>query len=198
MANKKIDARIAKATQAHCEAKRNHITLRGKQSADLLADLLTKPLKERFAALAPDAQGSVTLVASDRLKLLKSIGERAGRERTIDVGFASRFEVFRSRLRYRSWTFIVSGILLAAVVASFAVALMRTPRMWVEVVGPSFQKTSVLHPDGSKTDETIYPSSERYQLMRIEGDVALLRKWVAGSGYEYFSVPVEALQASSA
>ncbi len=70
---KNIDQRIASAAKAKDEAKRAHLAQRKKDSAELLAVLLTKSLDQRFAALAPGAQGSITLTAADRYALLKSI-----------------------------------------------------------------------------------------------------------------------------
>ncbi len=74
------------------------------------------------------------------------------------------------------------------------VAYRRTPMMLVEVAGTELQQASVVHPDGSRTMETFYPHRQKYQLLRIENGVALLRSWVSGLGYEFFSLPTEVLE----
>ena len=64
--------------------------------------------------------------------------------------------------------------------------------MDVEITGSETRRLSVLHPNGSTTEETFTPYARQYQLMRTKAGIGLLRGWVPSSGYEYFSVPEDA------
>lgn len=195
MVNKRIDGRISAAKRAHRDATKHLASLGEQQSAELLAELLRGPISVRFAALTSGGlKGRPDLVAADRLKLLESIRKPVGEKHAIDVGFASRFEVFRARMRYRMVPMIVGCTLLALLATLSWIAFARTPMMRVYVVGQADWVARVTHPDGTVTEDTIRPGAEKYELMDVQGEYGRLRKWVSGSGYDRFYLPVRILR----
>lgn len=194
MPNRKIEERIAAARTAHRDAAATDRAARRATSSKLLKTLLAKPDTERLDALAPGSKIASHLVAEDRLKLLKSMRKQEIKFRTIAADFATPFELFRSRLRFRIWPIIVCGLVLASGIAIAAVAYVRTPEALVVVAGGMLWDVTRTHPDGTSETDTIDARKKTvYGMVRREGDMGVLRVWAPGRGYDTFKLPLSTL-----
>lgn len=189
-----IEKRIAAAERAAQQAEAAYLAARKANSAELLATLLTEPRKAREAALAKGGSAIGGLVAADRRRLMRSLRKSDKAERQIVGGFASSLEMWRSRLRYKLLPAVVSVLALIAIVVLGAVAYSHTPIDEVIVVGPMDWKVDIRHANGTLTRETIKPGAESYGVMKYDGNLAVIRRWVDNEGYETFSLPIDTLE----
>jgi len=153
--------------------------------------LLALPVDDRFAALAkPD----LPLTDAHRRELVRSVKETRPPKSPIAINTATKWAIWRSRLRFR--VFSVASITAGLIVVGghFLVALNQTPKQLVESAFDYDVQGNWRISDGRVFAIPIKPGV-RYQLVRIEAEYGDLRLWSPPFGYGEMRVPLAWLQA---
>ncbi len=155
------------------------------ESKRLADNLLRGSADARFDALSDD---KLTLTASDRRRLVRSLAGKEPPRRMVAVGTASRWALIRSRLPYRSRRLMLSGVMLLGAVAATLVARSHTPEGMVLSNYPYEIPVAFTVKDGQIPFDKLQPDKQ-YGLVRQENGEAVLRQWVPGIGYAEAHVP---------
>ncbi|WP_158809657.1 hypothetical protein [Beijerinckia sp. L45] len=180
------EAQAAAARKADAAAKRE-------ASKKALDRLLKKPMSERFESIADP---KLALTPAHRRELVRSLENAVPEQRAIIATTASRFEIWRARLPYRVIPLAMAGAVIIALFASAVTAYRHTPKQWVVIDSTEPVRVDWTSPEGLMSSETAAPGS-KYVLARIEGNVAILRYWVSGTGYAEGRVPLQYLRAAN-
>jgi hypothetical protein len=145
-------------------------------------------VSKQFSAFEDDKD----LLPEDRRRLrehLESLTSSHSGERAVApaVGTASRFEIWRSRLRYRLVPVATKAVVSAIFVISFAVAAWRTPQDWVA----SRNNRDVVWTLNGAQYEAPLVAGRTYPRMRSEADQSTIRDWVPRVGYAETTIPTE-------
>jgi hypothetical protein len=189
-ANKGLDARYDAAKGDAARAAKEDSDVKRAESKLLLDGLLRKSVAERFRAVADSGP---KLFRVHRRELMRSLQSEAPAKRTIAAATASRFEIWRSRLRHRRFALAMVGFAVVTILILGVTAYRHTPQRWVTVKSEQDLPVSWVGLDGETSNGTIKPES-RYVLSRIEGDLGVLQIWVANRGYLEIRLPVKFLQ----
>jgi hypothetical protein len=160
---------------------------RTQDSAAKLARLLKLDAASRFEALA---DGTIDLVPFDRRRLVRSLKGHVPARRVITGGTATRWALFRSRLRYRKRPLILSGLTLGWALVVIVVAWSNTPVGTVVSVYPQNVPVVFKLPNGFVAADQMVPN-QPYGLVRQGNGEAVLRQWIPGLGYAEAHVPAD-------
>ena len=160
---------------------------RTNDSGAKLTRLLRLDAPARFEALA---DGEIDLVPSDRRRLVRSLKGQAPARRVITGGTATRWAIFRSRLRYRKRPLILSGLALGWALVAVVVAWSNTPVGTVVSVYPQNVAVVFKLQNGFVAADQMVPN-QSYGLVRQGNGEAVLRRWIPGLGDAEAHVPAE-------
>lgn len=178
--------RLAEAAAAAEAAARRAGETASEDSRALTDRLLAGGIEARFTALS---DAGLQLMQADRRRLLVSLAGREPPRRTIPVGTASRWALIRSRLPYRVTALASSGLMAAVLVTGVLVARANTPLGMVVSDASRDLPLAFALKDGRVVFYTL-EAGKAYPFVRQEGDMAVLRRWVPGTGYAEARVPV--------
>lgn len=180
------EERRAEAAAAAEAAARRADKTAAEDSRMLTDRLLAGGVEARFDALS---DAGLNLTQADRRRLLISLAGKEPPRRTIPAGTASRWALIRSRLPYRVTALASTGLMAALLVTGVLVARANTPLGMVVSNASQDLPLAFSLKDGQVVFHTL-EAGKAYAFVRQEGDVAVLRRWVPGTGYAEGRVPV--------
>ncbi len=160
------------------------------ESRKLTAGLLRGSADARFDALSDD---TLTLTASDRRHLVRSLAGKEPPRRVIPAGTASRWALIRSRLPYRAGRLTLFGLAILGVTAALLVARSNTPEGLVLSTYPYDVPAAFVLNNGQIAFDKLEPN-KRYGLVREGNGEAVLRQWVQGVGYAEAHLPADSVR----
>ncbi|RYB01654.1 hypothetical protein [Lichenibacterium ramalinae] len=172
------EAAAAKAAQAAGE---RHV----EDSRKLADRLLAGAPDARFAALS---DAGLELTPADRRRLLCSLTGKEHTPRVVPAGTASRWALIRSRLPYRVGALASAGFMFAVLLTGILVARANTPLAMVVSDASQDLSVSFTLKDGQVAFDRL-EAGKPYALVRRDGGVDVLRRWVAGAGYAEARLP---------
>jgi len=161
-------------------------------SSDTLNRLLHLSLDERFAALE---QADLKLTPADRRTLVSSLQTRAAGKRSVTAKTASRWAIWRARLRYNVASLMVVGASVVIAGCLFLAARQSTPEQWVMSAYPQDILATWRFANGGFAGDQLQ-AQRRYLLYRRKGDQGVLRQWAPAMGYAETRVPLNWLRSS--
>ena len=153
--------------------------------------LLALSLKDRFDAIA---QPDLPLTDAHRRELVRSLQEKRPAKSPIAAKPASRWAMWRARLRYRiaSLMVVTTSIFVCGGLLFFA-ARYRTPGQWAASAFNYNTAATWRYPDQRLISYPI-EAGTRYPLLRREGEEGVLLMWVPSLGYAETRVPLQWLR----
>ncbi len=157
------------------------------------------PIEKQFKALGdtkelePEHQLELRASLEARVEKAEKEAEKERQKSSapVSAGFASRFKIWRSRLRYRVVPIAIKSLIGVAFLAAVCVAYARTPRdVVVSRYGKDVAWTWTLN--GVPFDG-VFSIRTTYARMRINGTDSTIRQWYSGVGYAEAVVPNDAL-----
>lgn len=186
------EQRRAEAEAAAAKAARVAAGREAEDSRRLADRLLAGSPAARFDALS---DAGPQLAQIDRRRILRSLTGKGSPGRAVPAGTASRWALIRSRLPYRVGALASAGLMAGVLLTGILLARANTPLG--TVVSTAGQDLSVAFTlkDGRVAFDRL-EAGRRYALVRQEGDISVLRRWVPGVGYAEARIPPGYLRAA--
>jgi hypothetical protein len=175
-ANEKLQMSYANAAQGLAGSLRDV----ERASRDYLNELMKLPAAERFSHLADSL-----LTPADALKLTRSLQPGVPAHRKYRAPLSSKLRGVIRVLRLGRPLSATTLLVLVMVAIYGTIAWFNTAHL-VQITRPV--NVTVQYADGSERPWQMDPRAA-WQLMRTDGDKAVIRFWVSGKGYQQVAVP---------